>query len=574
MNWDIALPSKYNMILGIDLGTTHSLVSHFKDSQSQLVKNSHGNVLTPSVISVDEDDTILVGESAKHRLITHPDVTVSEFKRFMGTDKIFTLGKLTFDATELSAIVLKNLKSDAEQQHQLTADEAFISVPAYFNNKQREATKQAAKLAGFTTVRLLNEPTAAALAFGVDGHQDKEAHYIVLDLGGGTFDVSLLEIFNGIFEIHASAGDNYLGGKDFTEAIVGHMADRHRLNLDTLGRQDQNKLYKAAESIKHKLSKAESACVSLKLTDTTFEYSLDLVAFEEVSEKLLQRIKQPITRVLSDADLPASSITGVILVGGATRMQPFRTLVSRLFKHIPRSDYHPDEAIAKGCAIQAGLAGKDDAVSEIIMTDVCPYTLGVAVVGRGPGKEQEFLPLIERNTTIPVSETRPLRPARPDQGGVTIQVYQGESFVPQHNLFLGSLDVDLPEDPAKQQFLLTYTYDLDGTLEVEVTIPETNKRHKAYIKDGETFKDRTTGKRFDRLQHLKVLPYDQQQNREMTARLERLFEEYSGEKREYIAHLLRHFNEVLSTYNSKKIGQAHEQIKEELNQFKTREFEL
>lgn len=561
------------MILGIDLGTTHSLVSYFKDGQPHLVRNAGGKVLTPSVVSVDEDGTILVGESARHRLITHSDVTVSEFKRFMGTSKIFNLGEHSFDATDLSSFVLKSLKSDAEQHLQQEISETCISVPAYFNNKQREATKQAAKLAGFTSIRLLNEPTAAALAFGADGHQDKEAHYIVLDLGGGTFDVSLLEVFNGIFEIHASAGDNYLGGKDFTEAIVRHITDRHALDTTSLSRQDQNKLYKAAESVKHQLSEKLSTGISVKLSEAAFEYQIDLSTFEEISEKLLQRLKQPVIRVLSDADLATSSITGVILVGGATRMQLFRTLTSRLFKRIPRSDYHPDEAIAKGCAIQAALASKEDAVSEIIMTDICPYTLGVAIVGRG-GKGEEFLPLIERNSTIPVSESRPLLPAHPDQTGVTIQVYQGESFDPQHNLFLGRLDIDLPDDPEKRRILLTYTYDLDGTLEVEVGIPGTDKREKAYIKDGEAHTGKTTGQRFERLKHLKVLPCDQQQNREMTARLERLFEEHTGEKREYISFLLRHFKEALSTHNKRKVEEALEHMKKELNHFKTRELEI
>lgn len=561
------------MILGIDLGTTHSLISYFDDGQPCLVSNANGQVLTPSVISVDDDGTILVGESAKHRLITHPDVTVSEFKRFMGTNKTFTLGDHTFDATDLASFVLKSLKSDAEEHLRQEVNEVCISVPAYFNNKQREATKQAATLAGFASIRLLNEPTAAALAFGADGHQDKEAHYIVLDLGGGTFDVSLLEIFNGIFEIHASAGDNYLGGKDFTEAIVQHITEKHRLDTATLSRQDKSKLYKAAECVKHQLSEKISTGISIKLSEAAFEYQLDLSTFEEICEKLLHRIKQPVIRVLSDADLATSSITAVILVGGATRMQLFRTLTSRLFKSIPRSDYHPDEAIAKGCAIQAALVGKEDAVSEIIMTDVCPYTLGVAIVGSG-GMGKEFLPLIERNSTIPVSESRPLVPAHPDQTGVTIQVYQGESFDPQHNLFLGRLDIDLPDDPEKRRILLTYTYDLDGTLEVEVSIPGTDKREKVYIKDGEAHTERTTGERFEQLKHLKILPCDQQQNREMTARLERLFEEHTGEKREYISFLLRHFKEALSTHNKRKVEEALEHMKNELNHFKTRELEI
>lgn len=552
------------MILGIDLGTTHSLVTYYNNGKSQHIKNSLGNVLTPSVISVDDNNTILIGESAKHRLITHSEDTVSEFKRFMGTKKSFRLGINTFDATDLSSMILKTLKSDAENLHQQTIDEVFISVPAYFNNLQREATKLAAKLAGFKTINLLNEPTAAALAFGVNGNKEAEGHYIVLDMGGGTFDVSLLEVFNGIFEIHASAGDNYLGGKDFTMAIVSNIIDANKLVQEELSPKEKSKLYKAAELIKYELSEKTVSTIPLEIANLKIEYQLDQRKFAQISHDLLQRIKHPIWRVLSDSGLSVDEINGVILVGGATRMELFRSMVGQMFKRIPRNDYHPDEAVAMGCAIYAGMAEKNNAIRDIILTDICPYTLGVAV--KGSGADLEFLPLIERNSTIPVSETRPLSPSHPNQKQVTIDVYQGESFNPKNNLYLGKLEVNLPDDPKKRDFLLTYTYDIDGTLEVEVVIPAVNKKYKTHIKDGQELTDESIASRFKRLAHLKILPREQQRNRELLSRLERLFEETRGDIREDFAVLLRHFIGALDTYNTKKIDKAYEEIKNRLNQ--------
>lgn len=556
------------MILGIDLGTTHTLAARLGGQQPQLMTNAHGSVLTPSVVSVDADGTILVGESARHRLITHPEHTASEFKRFMGTDKQFCLGDQCLDASELSALVLKSVKHDAERHLGQPAEQAIVSVPAYFNNKQREATKHAARLAGFQSVSLINEPTAAALAFGVDGHQDDEAHYIVLDLGGGTFDVTLLEVFNGIFEVHASAGDNYLGGRDFTDCIARHLAEQHQIDIETLDGKAPSRLYDGAETLKCRLTGEHEISETLNIGAATLSYCLDLPTFTRICAPLLERIKQPIKRVLGDAGLSASSLNGIILVGGATRMQPFRALVSRLFQRIPRSDYHPDEAIARGCAIQAGLMEDNESVSDVVMTDVCPYTLGVAVAGTGMG--EEFLPLIERNSAIPVSETRPLWPMHPAQTCASIRVYQGEAFKPEHNLYLGSLNVEFPDDPDKRPLLLTYTYDLDGTLEIEVRFPGTADRYQAYIKDGNLTEDQSLAERFERLSALKILPADQQQNREMRSRLERRFEESIGDEREQIGILLHTFNDALSTHNERKIAATHDLIKEHLSQHSRR----
>lgn len=558
------------MILGIDLGTTHSLVGRFHRGEAELAPNANGEFLTPSVVSIDDEGVLHVGSTARNRLITHPHLTASEFKRFMGTEKTFSLGGHTFDATDLSSLVLKELKGDAERFFDATSDTAFISVPAYFNNKQRQATKRAAELAGFKQIRLINEPTAAALAYGVDGHREDEAHYIVLDLGGGTFDVSLLEVFNGVFEIHASAGDNFLGGKDFTQAIIDDLVSTNNVIPESLTRKDHEKLYSAANRAKHRLSEHHIADITVHLESQSIDYRIDRDHFTDISDGLLKRIRHPLNRVLSDSGYSSKDIDGIILVGGSTRMHPFRSLVSRLFGQIPRSDYHPDQAIAIGTALQAGLASSEDSIEDLVLTDVCPYTLGVAVLGST--HDLEFMPIIERNRPIPTSETRSLSPSHSEQKQVAIKVYQGESFLPEHNLYLGVLEVDLPEPGTDRSFRLTYTYDLDGTLQVEVTIPAIDQVYRGYIRDGERVDDEKLEEQFARLAELKVLPRDQKRNRELLSRLESLFEENIGDRRAHAGDLLRHFYDVLKSHDTKKIDEAADRIRQALGAFDEREF--
>lgn len=555
------------MIIGIDLGTTNSLVGVWKDGEVSLIANAHGDLLTPSAVSVTEDRTILVGAAAKDRVVSHPHKSASEFKRYMGAKKTHILGGAPYSSEELSALVLGSLKRDAENYLGESVTEAVISVPAYFNNKQRQATQRAAELAGLTVERLINEPSAAALAYGlqalVDADADQSLSYLVLDLGGGTFDVSMLEIFDGVFEIHASAGDNYLGGNDFSEVILEDFLAQHKLNRQVLSQVSLEALSSVSDSAKHLLSIEESTKFSLEINAKRYDYTLTRDTFETLCAPLIERLRHPIMRVMSDSGLSSAELAGVILVGGATRMPLFHSQVSRMLGRIPANQYNPDHAIATGACIQAALKARNESLNDIIMVDVCPYTLGVEV--NNQHNQSEFMPIIERNQAVPVSETRSVYSGYPGQDQVNIKIYQGESFKPEDNVFLGKLEVPLAKSEELQELLLTYTYDLNGVLEVEVTIASTGVKQRLYIADdAESMSPEQLAAGFEKLKALKVLPRDQAENIALFAKLQRLFEESLGEQREFHAQLTRYFQAELDTHNKGRIEQSRKEIEQRL----------
>ena len=551
------------MKIGIDLGTTHSVVGIWQDNAVKLIPDMEGNVLVPSIVGLSEDNYIIVGQAARDRLATHPSHTICEFKRFMGTDKEFSLGEQHYSATELSAILLKSLKEQAEHYLQEPITEAVISVPAYFNNKQRQATQQAALLAGLKVERLLNEPTAAALAYGLD-NKDCEQTYLVLDLGGGTFDVSVIEVFNDIFEIHASAGDNYLGGNDFTNVIEEDLYKKNNLYRGFFSDSENRNIWSLCERLKCQLTNEPVASFNFEYKDKTYPYTLTLEDYRTLCSELIERIKFPINRAMSDADLKLDEIDGLIFVGGATRMPIFQQQISRVFSRIPQTQYNPDHAIAIGAAIQAGMSARDKELKDVIMTDVCPYTLGVEVNNKH--NQSEFLPIIERNATIPVSETRSVYSNHPQQEKVLIKIYQGENYLPKDNVFLGDLEIELEPLNAVQELYLTYTYDLNGVLEVEVTNVKSGKKYRTYVGEKEeSVSENELRERFARLNALKVLPKDKLVNTAFKAKLERLFQENLGDKRREIGEAIGQFMDVLDTHDNHKIERMIENIKHYLS---------
>jgi len=384
--------------IGIDLGTTNSLVAYWGENGAEIIPNSLGSNLTPSVVSVDNNNgEIYVGQIAKERLITHPTLTASVFKRFMGTQKTYELGKYTFSPEELSSFILKSLKADAEAFLKQPVNEAVISVPAYFNDSQRKATKYAAELAGLKVERLISEPTAAALAYGL--HQENsDIKFLVFDLGGGTFDVSILEFFEGIMEVKSIAGDNFLGGEDFTQILVSHFINKNGLDYDKLGSGLKSIIYKESELCKYGLSSDHTSIMRVHIDERYIETLVTREDFEKAAHGLLLRLRLPIERALRDANLSTSELDAVILIGGATRMHLVRSAVSKMFGKVPYSNINPDEAVALGAAIQAALKERNQALDEIIVTDVCPYSLGTDVVKEISPNVMEggyFSPIIE-----------------------------------------------------------------------------------------------------------------------------------------------------------------------------------
>jgi len=557
-------------MIGIDLGTTNSLVAYWDKDQAVIISNVLGEHLTPSIVSVDENGSILVGRIAQERLITHPHLTASTFKRFMGTEKKYTLGAHTFTPEELSSFILKALKEDAEAHLGVEVTEAVISVPAYFNDSQRKATKRAAEIAGLKVERLISEPTAAAIAYGL--HQEKpETKFLVFDLGGGTFDVSVLELFEGIMDVKSIAGDNFLGGEDFTEILIAHFLEKHKLELASLDTKTQSALYKQAETCKLALGQETSATMSLTIRDQAYELRLDRTEYEKLAHPLLLRLRKPIERALRDASLSPSDLDAVILIGGATRLPLIKHVIGRMFGRMPYTNINPDETVALGAAIQTALKQRNQALEEIILTDVCPYTLGTSVVqelGNGQLSSGHFFPIIERNTPIPVSRVERLYTVHDNQKRLNVAVYQGESRLVEHNIKLGELQIKIPPAPAGEQSIdVRYTYDINGILEVEVVSVSTGEKKRVVIEqnEGSMTKEQIEA-RLQELQDIKIHPRDRTENRLLIAKGERLYEEALGERREAIAIAIQQFEKALLTQNDKEIKKATEIFKERLEQ--------
>ncbi len=467
------------MIIGIDLGTTNSLAAYFTESGPEIIPNRLGKKLTPSVVSMDEEEQIYVGDLAVERGLLYPGSTASVFKRDMGSGRKFRLLHKSFTAEELSSFVLRALKEDAEHYLGEPVTEAVISVPAYFNDERRRATKRAGELAGLKVERIISEPTAAAIAYGLyqsRGHM----RFLVFDLGGGTFDVSVLERIDNILEVRAVAGDNFLGGEDFTAVLENMFYEKYpqfdRLAMDA---KTLRHIHKQADRCKMAFSDNRTSVMECKIQDELYSLKVELSDYEKACEELLDKIRQPVRRSLSDAHIRLSDIDKVVLVGGATRSPVIRRFVSRLFRVIPDTNINPDEAVALGAAIQGAMKERKDAIKEVILTDVCPFTLGTEIVReweKGVYERGVFCPIIERNTIIPASRTERLYTVHDDQTKIRVNVLQGESRFAGNNLSLGELMIDVPGAKAGEEAVdVTYTYDINSILEVEVRVVSTGK---------------------------------------------------------------------------------------------------
>ncbi len=548
------------MIIGIDLGTTNSLAAYFSEDGPRIIPNRLGRHLTPSVVSVDENDQVYVGETAKERGFLYPQMTASVFKRHMGSDRKYPLGEKEFTAQDLSSFVLRTLKEDAEAYLGQTVEEAVISVPAYFDDKRRKATKRAGELAGLKVERIISEPTAAAIAYGLYEKQ-KNTKFLVFDLGGGTFDVSVLELFENILEVRAVAGDNYLGGEDFTELLVQHYMDRMELKSAELTQKTLGQIRKQAEACKRSYSQAACGIMNCRIDGEEKKLEISLKEYERMCEPLLTKIRRPVQRSLSDAHVKLSDIDEIVLVGGATRLPVIRDFIIRMFKKFPDTAMDPDEAVALGAAVQGAMKERREAVREVILTDVCAFTLGTEVSVRlenGKMDEGHFCPIIERNTVIPASRTERFYTMHDDQERVRICVLQGESRYAENNLLLGELNIQVPKNKAGEESIdVTYTYDINSILEVEVCVTSSGQRQRQIIKGRENeMTDREIEERMRELSYLKIHPREQEENRLLLLRGERLYEETVGDNRRRMEHELQKFEMVLNTRDRGKIEEA------------------
>lgn len=522
-------------IIGIDLGTTNSLVSVWRNGKIELIPNAFGEYLTPSVVSFDEKGEVFVGKIAKEMLITNPKRTFQEFKRNMGTNTKYSAGDKTYRPEELSAIVLKKLKEDAEKYLGESVEEAVISVPAYFDDDKRCATKNAGKLAGLKVERLINEPSAVALK----NHSVEDSEtFIVFDFGGGTLDVSLVEAFENMVEIVAVAGDNNLGGKDFNEVIAREFYRSNDIEIHMLSEEEKAIVIKEAELLKRDLSVENTASRKVNILNREYEMHMTNQNLIHISRELFARMAEPIRKVINDSDISMDEVDKVILVGGTSKMP----IVSKYIKSIIDTevvlDDNPDQSIAMGVGAAAAIKERTGDIKDMILSDICPFSLGIGIY------DGTFSPIINRNEVLPCSITKIYTTTRDYQEEVIFPIFQGENLKAIENLNLGQMRVsNLPKAPAGEiPIYITFMYDINGILDISAVCQDASA-HKVIMNKNMGLTEEEVAVRIEELKKMTLHPRENEQSRFLMEKAERLFRESDEEKREKIVILLNEFKE-------------------------------
>ena len=564
-------------MIGIDLGTTNSLATYIDDNgKIEFIKNEYGNILIPSVVGIDENDAIIVGELAKERRMINAGETASNFKRRMGTDAKIKVKNRTFDAQMLSSFVLKHLKENAEKQLNEKINRAIISVPAYFNDKQRRDTKMAAELAGLTVERLINEPTAAALSLG-SNILNQNLKFIVLDLGGGTFDVTLLETFENIMDVISISGDTMLGGEDFTTKICEIFLKNIKLAITDLSRDERTKLYTKADRAK-KLISLKDVEIELEIKGKNYKSEIAQKDFREAVKPLLVKMKAAIDKALQDGNTDAREIEKVVLVGGAVKLGIIEEFTEKYF-HKMRGEKiyfssenfiennklvsivaNPDTVVAYGVGIAVGMKERNKMFKERILTDVCPFTLGTELVGN------RFAPIIPRNTTVPTSKSEYFYTIDDYQDKVNVGIYQGESLNIDDNLFLGNFWIDVPRNIAgKEAINVRFTYDINGILEVEATVVSTGLKKSKLIVNGDLSEEEKNEK-IKMLEEIKIQSENKNKDKLLLERANRIYAEIvNTEIRNHISDYLENYQMVVVTGDRIRIQKAKESFSQFLD---------
>ncbi len=546
--------------IGIDLGTTNCLAAVWQNGESVLIPDSSGEYLTPSFVSVDGDQ-IYVGKTAKERMIAHPDQTASVFKRYMGTDRQFCLGGQMFRPEELSAFLLKKIKEDAEAFLQEEVGEAVISVPAYFHDKARAATKRAGELAGFVVKRIINEPSAAALACQ-NMEQQEDATILVFDFGGGTLDVSLVESFDNVVQIEAASGDNHLGGSDFDNVIARYFCEKQNLLWDSLNEKLKSVILKAAERCKIELTTATDAVMRVRYEEQSWDLSLSRQDVVHIAAEIFRRMEKPVKRVLMDGNISPNELTEVVLVGGSCKMEIVKQYLSYILEGRKIETRDPDRMIARGLGVVVGIKERDDAIKDMLLTDICPFSLGVAI--RNPdGSDRDVMSvLIERNTSLPASREKRYYTSHDNQTEVSVNVYQGESYYADDNLSLGQIKLHVPPKKEGEVYVdIRFTYDINGLLEVQLYTPEIGQMRKIiFQKEENSMTEAEKEAKLKEFEKLKIHPKEKEENQYLVAKGEALYVQSTGALRDAVGKWLGYFTGLLEEQDEAKIRKERKKV--------------
>ena len=531
------------MIIGIDLGTTNSLVSYFKDGESILIPNEYGDYMTPSVVSISDQNEIIVGKMAKERQLSHPDQAVSLFKRTMGTYRNYILGNKKYLSEELSAYILRSLKEDAERYLGEEVQEAVISVPAYFDEDGRSATKKAGELAGLKVERIINEPSAAALACRMEERKkvDNEESiddqvYMIFDFGGGTLDVSLVECFENVIGVTAVSGNNQLGGSNIDLEIAKEFCLQNGISFELLDEHTKNILLKQAEINKCLLSDKEQTVMRVMINGQEKILEMTNDRLIKICKDILQEVWKPVETVLQDSFFSMEEIDKIVLIGGSSKMPSISRFLKMKTGKTPVIIGSPDMMVALGLGIYAGMKERQEEIKDLVMTDICPFSLGVNIHNPQNKNNDLMSIVIPRNTVLPCTKKENYQPLTLQQRELTFRIYQGEDKYVENNICLGELRVPLlpPQNENDTRPVeLNMTYDINGLLNIEATILRTGKKCETYIvRDHYLSKKEIHAKKYE-LEKYKTTQKEDEQDKYLRQRAENLFCILTGSLRNY-----------------------------------------
>lgn len=552
-------------ILGVDLGTTNSLAVVYKEGNPVLIPNAYGEYVTPSAVSI-LDGKIVVGKLAKERLITHPECSASLFKRNMGTDVTYILDKKEYDSATLSSFVVKQLIEDAQKYLHESIDEVVISVPAYFNARQRQDTKRIGELLGVQVERLINEPSAAAIACHMD---DEYETFVVFDFGGGTLDVSVVDCFENVISINAISGNNHLGGTDFDRAMAEYFCFKNGLNYNVLDLSFQQSILRACEQAKIKLSTQSVAEVSLVHLNKNYNCIFDENVLFNTTHSLLESCKNVIGKAVKDSGFSANELDSLILVGGSSKMPVLQHYLSDALNIPVLKEENMDSLVALGLGKYIGIQQMDENIKDVVVTDICPFSLSTSTYNeQNPDLELSTV-LIPKNSVLPTSKKMTLRTVHKGQTKVNISVFQGQAMYAKENLFLGQAFIHVPRNMHDyESFDLIYSYDINSMLYVEAIVHSTKEHYIFRVSKGDVLEKVDASVRLDSIKEVSLALYQNNEVDALLARIERIYQEVDEETQDYLMRLHTEFTKDMESLinNIQKRKRLINQVSQILNQ--------